>query len=180
MSRGWLLLLLPAVVSCTGKRKPPVARQSTLADSADQVMFGATFNLTDKGLLRAELAADRAYFFDENTRVELEPVHMTFFTNTGAKNAVLTAKRGTYNTRASSMVARGDVVVVSEDGRRLTSPELRYEQVANQISSDSAFVLTEPGRRLEGIGFRADPNLQNIHVLKTLAGQSGSFTIPNH
>jgi LPS export ABC transporter protein LptC len=88
----------------------------------------------------------------------------------GAKEAVLTSRRGTYNSRTSNMVARNNVVVVSEDGRRLTTPELTYNQQRNEISSDSAFVMTEPNRQLEGIGFRSDPNMRNIQILKGASG----------
>ena len=153
-------------VACSSKKQPPVATHSPLADSADQVMYGARFNLTDKGLQRAQLESDTAYFFEDNTRIELERVHTTFFTATGAKNAVLTSDRGTYNSRTSNMIARKNVVVVSDDGRRLTTPELNYNQQRNEISSDSAFVMTEPNRRLEGIGFRSDPDMKNIRILK--------------
>ena len=76
------------------------------------------------------------------------------------------------------MIARGDVVVTTEEGRRLTTPELRYDQASNEISSDSSFVLTEPGRRLEGIGFRSDPNMQNVQILKTRSGSTGVVTLP--
>jgi hypothetical protein len=62
------------------------------------------------------------------------------------------------------------VVVVSEDGRRLTTQELIYNQQKNEISSDSAFVLTEPNRRLEGVGFRSDPNMKNIQILSGAKG----------
>ena len=164
------ILVVMGVAACSSKKQPPVAAQSPLADSADQVMYGARFNLTDKGLQRAQLQADTAYFFEDNTRIELEPVHTTFFTATGAKDAVLTSQRGTYNSRTSNMVARKNVVVVSEDGRRLTTPELIYNQQRNEISSDSAFVMTEPNRRLEGIGFRSDPNMKNIRILKGASG----------
>jgi LPS export ABC transporter protein LptC len=133
-------------------------------------MYGARFNLTDKGLERAQLEADTAYFFEDNTRIELDKVHTTFYTATGAKDAVLTSQHGTYNSRTSNMVARKDVVVVSEDGRRLTTPELLYSQQRNEIASDSAFVLTEPDRRVEGIGFRSDPNMKNIKILKGASG----------
>jgi LPS export ABC transporter protein LptC len=160
------------VLACSTKKQPPVATHSPLADSADQVMYGARFNLTDKGLQRAQLQADTAYFFEDNTRIELEPVHTTFFTVTGAKDAVLTSLRGTYNSRTTNMVARKNVVVVSEDGRRLTTQELIYNQQLNQISSDSAFVMTEPNRRLEGIGFRSDPNMKNIQILKGASGMA--------
>ena len=165
-----LTMLALTGVACSSKKEPPVATHSPLADSADQVMYGARFNLTDQGLQRAQLQADTAYFFEDNTRIELEKVHTTFFTATGAKDAVLTSQRGTYNSRTSNMVARKNVVVVSEDGRRLTTPELIYSQQKNEISSDSAFVMTEPTRRIEGIGFRSDPNMKNIQILHGASG----------
>jgi LPS export ABC transporter protein LptC len=161
-----------ATAACSSKKEPPVAAHSPLADSADQVMYGARFNLTDQGLERAHLESDTAYFFDDNTRIELEKVHTTFFTTTGAKDAVLTSDRGTYNSRTSAMIARKNVVVVSEDGRRLTTPELLYSQQRNEIASDSAFVLTEPNRRLEGVGFRSDPDMKNIRILKGASGMA--------
>jgi LPS export ABC transporter protein LptC len=166
------------LTGCSEKTAPPVMHGSALADSADQVMFGAHFNLTDKGLSRAELLSDTAYFFDENTRVELSKVETTFYTMTGARDAYLTSKRGTYNTRSGMMIARGDVVVITEEGRRLTTPELKYDQSLNEISSDSAFVLTEPGRRLAGVGFKSDPNMQNVQIFKTRSGSTGSVTLP--
>jgi LPS export ABC transporter protein LptC len=171
------ILAIAVAGACSSKKEPPVATHSALADSADQVMFGARFKLTDQGLQRAQLEADTAYFFDDNTRIELQNVHTTFFTVTGAKDAVLTSRYGTTNTRTNNMVARKNVVVVSEDGRRLTTQELIYNQQKNEISSDSAFVMTEPNRRVEGIGFRSDPNMKNIKILKGASGfQKGVST----
>jgi LPS export ABC transporter protein LptC len=161
-----------AALACSQKKQPPVAAHSPLADSADQVMYGMRFVLTDKGLNRALLESDTAYFFDENTRIELERVHTTFFTASGAKNALLTSDRGRYNSRTNNMVARKNVVVVTEDGRRLTTPELIYNQQTNQISSDSSFIMTEPNRRLEGVGFRSDPDMKNIQILKGASGMA--------
>jgi LPS export ABC transporter protein LptC len=172
--RSVLMCALAVIVAgaCSQKKQPPVAAHSPLADSADQVMYGMRFVLTDKGLNRALLESDTAYFFDENTRIELEKVHTTFFTAAGAKNALLTSDRGRYNSRTNNMVARKNVVVVTEDGRRLTTPELNYNQQTNQISSDSQFVMTEPNRRLEGVGFRSDPDMKNIQILKGASGMA--------
>jgi LPS export ABC transporter protein LptC len=164
------LFAISVAGACTSKKQPPVATRSPLADSADQIMYGAWFNLTDNGLSRAQMHGDTLYFFDDNTRIESENPHITFFTATGAKDAVLTALHGTSNTRTNNMVARKNVVVVSEDGRRLTTQELIYNQQKNEISSDSAFVLTEPNRRLEGVGFRSDPNMKNIQILSGAKG----------
>jgi hypothetical protein len=121
------------------KKQPPVSGHSVLADSADQVMWGARFNLTDRGLQRAELIADTAFFFNDNTRVELVNVHTTFFTTAGAKDAVLTSATGTYSSRSGSMVARKHVVVISEDGRRLTTAlSVSPSPIAGSRASDFA------------------------------------------
>jgi LPS export ABC transporter protein LptC len=162
-------VLAAGAAACRQPTTIPATR-SALADSADQVMFGARFNLTDGGVLRAELEADTAYFFDDNTRVELDRVRSIFFTQTGVKDAVLTSRHGRYNTRAGDMVAYGDVVVINEAGRRLVTPELQYNQARNEFYSDSAFTMTEPGRELSGIGFRSDPNLNNVRVLRGATG----------
>lgn len=176
---GVLTAFTALVAACNSGTEPPVVGTNPLADSADQVLFGITYYVTDSGMLRGRLQADTAYFFDNNTRIELRGVRTTFYTNTGAQNAVLTSREGTSNSGRSNVEARKDVVVVSEDGRRLTTQQLRYNQMTNQISSDSAFVLTEPsGRRLEGIGFISDPNLNNIRVLHQPAG-GGTFTLPS-
>jgi hypothetical protein len=79
--------------------------------------------------------------------------------------------------RRGQMEARKNVVVVTTDGKRLETEQLRYDQATDQISSDSAFVLTEPTRTLRGIGFTSDPDLTNLHVKKVLTG-SGTFTLP--
>ena len=171
MRSGVVVAFLAAVsAACSPKKEPPVAAHSSLADSADQIMFNARFELTNGGVSRALMHADTLYFFDDNTRIESENPRITFYTVTGQKDAVLTAQHGTSNTRTSNMIARKNVVVVSEDGRRLTTQELLYNQQRNEISSDSAFVMTEPNRRLEGIGFRSDPNMKNIQILKGASG----------
>jgi LPS export ABC transporter protein LptC len=167
-----------ALAACDDSKAPPVRPTSPLADSADQIMYNARSLLTDRGVLRAELLADTAYFFDESTRIEMRDVTTTFFKATGAKDAVLTSREGTYNTRADRMEARGNVVIVSEDGRRLTTPQLRYEQRQDQISSDSAFVLTEPGRRLEGVGFTSDPDMTQVRCLAACRGEAGQIQLP--
>jgi LPS export ABC transporter protein LptC len=116
--------------------------------------------------------------FDQSTRMELRGVRANFFTDAGALDGTLTSREGTYNTRTGIMEARGDVVVQSQDGRRLTSPELRFLVNQNEIRSDSSFVLTRPGDRLTGVGFVSDPNLQNVQVFRATGATGGSVTIP--
>lgn len=179
---GRIAIVLVAAVlaaACQDTAQPPTIAGNPLADSADQIMFGARSLITDEGLLRAELLADTAFFFDENTRIEMLDVNLTFYTTEGVKSAVLTSREGTYNTRANRMEARGNVVINSEDGRTLRTEQLRYDQVRNEISSDSAFVATERGgRRVQGVGFVSDPNMDNVRCLASCSGVGGAVTVP--
>ena len=165
---------------CNGDpAKAATAGKATMADSADQVIFGARTLITDGGLKRAEIRSDSAFFFDENTRVEMSGfVHGTFFNSQGAMDAILTSRRGMYNTRSGMLEARGNVVIKSLDGRTLTTPFVRFDQRLNKISSDSAFVMTEPGREVRGTGFVSDPDMNNIVVLHLKQGKTGAVALP--
>lgn len=178
---AWLAVaavLAPALGACRDRGAQPPVQASAVPDTADQTIFGVCTILTDNGMMRAELLADTAFAFEEGTRFELRKVHTTFFDRLGAKNAVLTSRQGTYRSRQNDMEARGDVVVVSEQGKRLETPVLKYNQARDEISSDSAFVLTEPNRRVEGIGFVSDPNMNNVRILQSKAATTGAVTLP--
>jgi LPS export ABC transporter protein LptC len=169
--------LFVAMACQTQGAAPPVKRGVGMADSAEQVMLGVRMLLTDRGVQRGELFADTGYVFEDQTRFELRKVRATFNTSTGTKDGVLSADRGTYNQREQRLEGFGHVVIVTTEGKRLTSPHMKYMQVANEVSSDSAFTLVEPGRNVSGIGFRADPQLTRIQILRNVGGQ-GTFTLP--
>ncbi|MCU0618567.1 MAG: LPS export ABC transporter periplasmic protein LptC, partial [Gemmatimonadaceae bacterium] len=158
------LVAAVALAGCGRETATPVAARGTLADSADQVMFKLRTVLTDDGVMKARLEGDTGFFFDENTRIELRGVRTVFFASTGAQNAVLTSREGTYNTRGGVMEARKRVEVVTTDGKRLTTPQLRFEQFRNLVVSDSPFVLVDGARRTEGIGFESDPQMLSVKI----------------
>ncbi|MEO6526064.1 MAG: LPS export ABC transporter periplasmic protein LptC [Gemmatimonadaceae bacterium] len=156
---------------------PPVTRGRTMADSAEQVMLKVRSLLTDNGVQRGEMFADTAYVFDDNTRFELRKVTATFNTTSGAKDGVMSADRGHYNQRQQVLEGFGHVIIVTNEGKRLTSPHIKYLQGINEVSSDSAFTLVEPGRNLTGVGFKADPQLTRFQVLSAGKGR-GNINIP--
>ncbi len=154
-----------------GAAVPQRAKTLALPDSADQVIAGLRTVLTDRSVAKGLLLADTAFAYQDGTRLELRRVHVTFYTEQGAPDGTMTAREGTYDARLSRIEARGTVIVVRNDGRRLTTEQLVYDQARNQIFSDSAFVLTEPNnRQLSGIGFEATPQFENLRVLRNAKG----------
>jgi len=168
------LSVLSAAACPKGPRraaKPPArTARSPLPDSADQILFGFRALVTDKGVANGELLADTALVFDDGTRLELRRVNLTFFNKLGAHDGVMTARAGTYNIRLSRIEVRGDAIVTRDDGKRLASPMLVYDQVRNQFFTDSTFTFSEPKRTLTGIGFESDPRLANYRCLRNCKG----------
>lgn len=177
--RAFALLALSVIVAaCSEQTAPPVVTQMVLPDSAEQMAFGVTVQLTDAGVRRATLKADTMLMYDEGTRMQVRGVHTTFFTDAGVQNAVLTSHWGTYHVRLQTMEARGNVIVTTTDGRKLETPQLRYDPARNEVSSDSAFRMTDPDRVTEGIGFVSDPDLTTIRILKAAKMSGQAVTVP--
>ncbi len=175
----WVLIVTAALVACRTKgTAPPVEARATLADSAEQMLVTTRSLLVDRGVQRGEMFADTVYVFDDNTRFDMRKVRVTFNTASGAKDGVMTANRGIYNVRNGTLEGFGNVVLVSNDGKRLTSPQLKYMQSMNEVSSDTSFTLVEPGKTVSGIGLRADPQMTRVKVLRNFGGKGGSFTLP--
>lgn len=167
-----------AATACGDTQGPPVASQPLLPDSAEQLMIGVSFFLTDAGIRRAVVKADTLLMYDDNTREELRKVTATFFTPEGVQDAILTSLEGAHNSRLGTMEARGTVVIVSAEGERLESPHLRYDPSRNEISSDSAFTLTQGERVTKGVGFVSNPDMTNMRILAGAQVTGAEVRIP--
>lgn len=143
----------------------PGARPTTTIqapDSADQVLEGFSHYVTNDGIRRSRVEADTAYFYEATQITNLANLKVTFYDLKGAESSTLTAKRGVYRWQDGSMEANDNVVVVSPDGRRLTTERLRYDNASNQISTDRHFTFVRGEEHLEGNSFRSDPDFRNV------------------
>ena len=148
------------------------------AVSADQVLLGMSHYVTSDGVQRARVRADTASFYSPTQTAELRHLHITFFKTDGSESSTLTAREGTYHWRTGDMEARGNVVVVTTDGRTLRTEQLRYNEVRGEVTSDGPFVFDGPNRHVEGEGFTSDPDFKTV-VAKHPKGTGGAFTLPN-
>lgn len=160
-SRVPAFLAVLSVLSCEEAGVRPTATVQA-ADSADQVLEGFSHYVTNEGVRRSRVEADTAFFYEPTQITELLNVKVVFFDIKGAEGSTLTAKRGTYRWQDGSMQADGDVVVISPDGRRLTTEALRYENATNTIMTDKPFSFDRGTEHLEGNSFRSDPDFKNV------------------
>jgi len=165
-----------AMGACSKTKQPPVSPKSA-ADSAEQIGFGVRTLLTANGVQKGELTADTMYVYNDQTKFDFRNARVKFNTETGAPNGTMRADRGIYDTRTQVLEGFGNVVVTTLDGKRLTSPHVKFNQLANEVSSDTSFVVNAGNKEQTGIGFTADPNLTHFRCLKACGGR-GAFNLP--
>lgn len=174
-----LALLAASVTACREAQTPKTGTSASMVDpAADQVVFGSRTLVTEGGLRRVEVFSDTALFYDDNTRMDMRVVRGIFYNSSGNKDAIMTARTARYLMRDQNLQARGNVVIISVDGRRLETEFLKYDKAVNQISSDTAFTLTEEGREVTGIGFVSDPDMNNLRILRSSRAKARGVKVP--
>ena len=171
-------ILVSVASACEDAQGPPVTRLNLIPDSAQQILFNIELTLTDNGVRRAVVQSDTLLTYDENTREELRKVTARFYSVAGEQQAILTSLQGSHNSRLGTMEARGNVIVISKEGKQLNSPHLRYDPSRNEISSDSAFTLTEGERVTKGVGFVSNPDMTNLRILAAAQVTGADVRIP--
>jgi LPS export ABC transporter protein LptC len=163
-------LSLVAVAAAVGVAcSDPGVRPETsvaVADSADQKIIGMSTRDFADGIQRAYVQAETAYVYQARQVMDLRQMRTTFFDDQGRQTSVLTAKQGLYTMGNGSLDARGDVVVQSTDGGRLTTEHLIYDKALFNIRSDTAFTYTSPTETLRGAAFESDREFRNVRVVK--------------
>jgi LPS export ABC transporter protein LptC len=171
-------ILVSVAAACGDTQGPPVIHRNLIPDSAQQILFGAELTLTDEGVRRAVVVSDTLLTYADNTREELRKVTARFYSTAGEQEAILTSLQGAHNSRLGTMEARGNVVVISKEGKQLNSPHLKYDPNRNEISSDSAFTLTEGERVTKGVGFVSNPDMTNMRILAGAQVTGADVKIP--
>ena|SRR5690606_16282846 len=178
-SAGWMLAAL-LYAACSAGDQGPVAGEEYARLKADNVVIGLEQFVTKDGIRQALLRADTGYVYEESSRVELAKVHLVLFRATGEQAAELTSETGELNQRSQAMVARGRVVLVTVDGRRIETDELHYDPNLSRIWSDVRTVHTRNGAQLVGESFEArldaDGHLRDL-VLREPRGRADGVEI---
>jgi LPS export ABC transporter protein LptC len=171
---GGIAVLVAAACSNQGI-KPMTA--TAVADSADQVILKMATNIASEGVRKSFVVAETAYVYQLTQKMDLRQLRATFFDAQGKQSSVLTAKTGLYTMNTGSLDARGNVVVETVDGRKLTTEHLIYDRNANQVRSDTAFVFDSKNEHIIGNEFVSDPDFKNVTVNQPKGHERGKGTL---
>ena len=123
--------------------------------------------MTKEGVRSGLVISDSSYIYEDSSTAQLFGVRMTLYSDPGGvTRSQLTADRGWLNERTDELTAIGNVVLeIPADGRRIETPELHYDPVRDEISSDSSTIQILNGSRTRATcGFRSDLQFRNFNL----------------
>jgi len=152
------------------------------AELPDQEVTDFVLTETDQGRPQWTLYARYAATYQAKNLVVSRDIRVDFFDDKGARSSELTANSGEIQQQTRDMTARGNVVLQTTEGTRMTTEELHFSNDRQRITSDRLVHVDRAGDVLEGIGFESDPNLHHFEfrtqVHATVSGRPGTLPAP--
>ncbi len=172
--------LLPAGTGCQ-RQAPPVSIEDVRAEAQpDQESWDVRFAILngDRPRVLVEAGYMAQFKRGDSTYVLLTPagedtasfVTAYLFDTTGDSTATLTADRLRYYETERRMEARGRVLVVTREGKRLESEHLEWLEVEAEVRTRGFVRITTPTERIQGYDLVADEDLETYDIAR-ITGQ---------
>ena len=155
------LLATAGLVAGCGRGKD-VSATGASGELPDSEVEDFTVTETDSGRAQWTLYSRQAATYTAKDLVRARSVRIVFFGTDGAKSSELIAREGDLYQRTRDMVARGNVVLQTVEGWRMSTEELHFLNSTHRIKSDKLVRVEKEGSVLEGVGFESDPNLTHF------------------
>ena len=94
----------------------------------------------------------------------MQDLTVTFYAEEG-RIITLRGDEGSMKGRKEIEV-RGDVVITSSDGYRVTTDSLRYEEEQQRISTEDPITLQGKGLQVKGVGVVVDLKTKKLFILR--------------
>ena len=153
-------LLLATLGGCSGGHNVSSSGSSGIIPDSEVEDF--TITETDSGRTQWSMFAKSAATYEARDLVTARTVRVDFFDEKGKKSSELVAREGELYRRTHDMTARGNVVLQTVEGERMTTEELHFLNSLSKITSDKLVRVEKEGSVLEGIGFESDVNLHHF------------------
>jgi LPS export ABC transporter protein LptC len=111
-----------------------------------------------------ELRAKSGQHFRQEDYTTLQDLTVTFYAEEG-RIITLKGDEGSMKGRKEIEV-RGNVVITSSDGYRVTTDSLRYEAEQQRIFTDDPITLQGKGLQVKGVGVVVDLKTQKLRILR--------------
>ena len=152
---------LSAVVAWKVRARAAPTPAAAVAPRADYRVSEIHINETLEGNLRWSLDADQAEVFDREQETVMRRVSIRVL----SKDAewTITAAEGVLNNQSRDVALKGDVVVTSKDGLRMTTQSLRWRNKERNLQTEDPVQITREGTTISGQGL--DVRMEEQHAV---------------
>ncbi len=163
-----LAIALSAALAGCGQQRS-VGPSVPPGELPDQEVSDFVLTETDGGRLEWKLYARVAQMYEARNLIVVRSVRVDFFDERGARSSELTAREGEINQMSHDMTARGNVVLQTNEGTRMSTDEMRFDNRSQKIVSDKLVRVERTGDVLSGIGFESEPDLAHFEFKKRVS-----------
>ncbi len=179
VSLAVLALPLLLLAGC-GVQRSAVPSRAT-GELPDQEVSDFVLTETDEGTPQWKLYARYAATYNARNVIQARAIRVDFFDDQGQPTSELTAREGQIQLQTRDMTARGDVVLQTREGTRMSSQEIHFLNREQKILSpvEQMVRVERAGDVLTGYGFESDPDLKHFefkrNIEATVHTQSGGL-----
>jgi LPS export ABC transporter protein LptC len=170
-------LLLLAAGGCGTERSSVPSRAA--GELPDQEVSDFVLTETDQGAPQWKLYARYAATYNVRNVIVARAIRVDFFDEQGVQSSELTAREGEIQLQTRDMTARGNVILQTNEGTRMSTQEIRFLNHSQMIVSpiEQMVRVQRAGDVLTGYGFESDPGLKRFEfkrkVQATVQTRSG-------
>jgi len=165
--RQLLRFLLPAAllggVACINPGEGETVDESVRVP--DQVVSDYIIQQMKDNALEWELHSAKASIYNKENTAYIEVVKLYFYKE-GKVSSTLTSDRGEVNTQTNDMIAKGHVVIHTDDGSILHTDRLTWDNKEKKIHSDDEVWMMRGKTLIHGYGFESDPELKTFRTTR--------------
>jgi len=162
-------LLLTAACTTTEDNTAPTSKAEK---TPDQESWNSKIILSEEGIVRCIIYAGHLQQFEAEEIAEIdEGMEVDFFDEQGEHTSRLTAREGTVSQKTKDLHASGDVVIVSDDGVRLMTQHIRWDNARQKILAPGEVTLSTDQGTETGAGLEADANFSHW-TMREVTGRS--------
>ena len=166
-----LTSLLIVCLACAGEDSSSSETGDSKNTSTEQVLHDSRIYLTRDGRTTAiiDAALIEKHFGHKETIARGITAH--FYDSTGHETSWLTADSGEVIEENNRMTVWGDVEVTSDDGVKLYTEALKWDQDKNRVVNNVYNEIHRGDDILRGYGLETDRNLKEFTLKKQVSGR---------
>ena len=137
-------------------------------DIHDQLSTNVEITLTKKGNVTAKIKSEVLKKNNQSLQLELfDNVNVDLFDENFQQKSLIKSQSAMVNEKENKIKAYGKVVVISDDGKILTTDSLTWDNNSDKIYTDANLeFITSDSDTLYGTGFKSNIDLTNWNILQ--------------